>query len=309
MSRPHPAVPKAKPTHLILTSVFLIPSLSYQTSPIATIPPSSFSDLFNTHLLHPILTIQAFLPLLTAQLNPDSKIHPPKVVVFTPSIISSINPPFHAPESTVCSALSAFTDVLAAELSPLNIPVTHFQLGTFDFSGFSPASRSGLPSTGSTGFQPSTATSLPNTLPIPANTASLSWPDSAKKAFGRNYIATSSSQIPSGRIHGLRGSSLRDLHNAVFDVLDGSESSSVIRMGLGADLYGFVGRWAPRGLVSWMMGIRRVDNLAVWQALAKEESEDEDEETDEEESEEEATAGSTFVNVDEHSNVWRETSV
>lgn len=57
---------------------------------------------------------------------------------------------------------------------------------------------------------------------------------------------------------------MRELHNAVFDVIDGSEKSGVVRIGLGAGLYGFVGRWAPRGMVSWMMGIRRVDELSTW---------------------------------------------
>lgn len=235
---------------MTLKAILLIPSLTYQTSPIATIPPSSFADLFNTHLLHPILTIQSFLPLLTSRLTPiasekgekSKKEEPntPKVLVFTPSIISSINPPFHAPEATVCSALSAFTEVLTAELRPLSIPVTHIQLGTFDFSGFTPV-RQGLP---------------------PAET--LQWPEAARHAYGRNFVSQSSSAISAGRIKGLRGSSLRELHNAVFDVVDGSELSEVVRVGLGAGLYGFVGRWFPRNLVSWMMGIRRVDELSAW---------------------------------------------
>ena len=113
LQSPQAPGPQMKPNQLTLKSVILIPSLHYQTSPIATIPPSSFADLFNTHLLQPILTIQAFLPLLTSRLCPiGEKWVPPKVLVFTPSIISSINPPFHAPEATVCSALSAFTEVL-----------------------------------------------------------------------------------------------------------------------------------------------------------------------------------------------------
>ena len=305
MQKPHAAVPRAKPTYLNLRSVFLVPSLNYQISPIATIPPSCFSDLFNTHLLHPILTIQAFLPLLTAQLNPYSRTHRPKVLVFTPSIISSINPPFHAPESTICSALGAFTEVLAAELRPLKIPVTYLQLGTFDFSGFSPAmARRGLQSAGSTGFHPHTSTLLPNALPPPADMAALPWPDIAKVAYGANFVATTASSIAAGRIKGMRGSSLRDLHNAVFDILDGSETSAVVRVGLGAELYGFVGRWAPRSLISWMIGVRQVEEIASWRLP----EEDESEEDEDEEEEELATAGSTFIDVDEHRNVWREGS-
>jgi hypothetical protein len=32
----------------------------------------------------------------------------------------------------------------------------------------------------------------------------------------------------------------------------------VVRVGMGSSLYGFVGRWVPKGLVGWMMGVRKV---------------------------------------------------
>ncbi|KAH7321337.1 hypothetical protein B0I35DRAFT_429082 [Stachybotrys elegans] len=271
LQSPHSPGPNLKPNQLTLKSVILIPSLHYQTSPIATIPPSSFADLFNTHLLQPILTIQAFLPLLTSRLNPiGEKWVPPKVLVFTPSIISSINPPFHAPEATVCSALSAFTEVLTAELHPLDIPVTHMQLGTFDFSGFVPA----RPATGQQGLV---------TSGNPEDT--LTWPDGARHAYGRNFVAQTTSSISGGRIGGLRGSSLRHLHNSVFDVIDGSITASTVRVGLGASVYGFVGRWAPRPLVSWMMGIRKVDELSTWRPSSEEGSEHDDSEAEDAEEE------------------------
>ncbi|KFA60049.1 hypothetical protein S40285_08962 [Stachybotrys chlorohalonatus IBT 40285] len=266
LQSPHAPGPGIKPNQLTLKAVILIPSLHYQTSPIATIPPSSFADLFNTHLLQPILTIQAFLPLLTSRLNPiGEKWVPPKVLVFTPSIISSINPPFHAPEATVCSALSAFTEVLTAELRPLDIPVTHMHLGTFDFSGFvptrAPPAHQGLVASGN-----------------PEDT--LIWPDGARHAYGRNFVAQTTSAISGGRIGGLRGSSLRHLHNSVFDVIDGSITANTVRVGLGASVYGFVGRWAPRALVSWMMGIRKVDELSTWRASSDDGSFPGDSETD-----------------------------
>ncbi|KAL2129523.1 hypothetical protein VTI74DRAFT_7651 [Chaetomium olivicolor] len=258
LQAPHAAIPNGKRHHLSLKAVILIPSLNYQTSPIATIPPSSFADLFNTHLLQPILTIQAFLPLLTARLTPPSDTKErttPKVLVFTPAIISSINPPFHAPEATVCSALSAFTEVLTAELRPLGIPVTHMQLGTFDFSGFTPAANSRL------------LRDPQGLLPAPEDgPESLPWPESARHAYGKNFVSQCGSAISAGKIRGMKGSSLRELHNAVFDVIDGSITNGTVRVGLGAGVYGFVGRWVPRGLVAWMMGIRTVDELATWQA-------------------------------------------
>lgn len=129
------------------------------------------------------------------------------------------------------------------------------QLGTFDFAGFTPAANSRL-------LQPPHG----GLLPAPNDDAeALPWPDSARHAYGRNFVSHSASAIGAGRIKGLRGSSLRELHNAVFDVMDGSITSGSVRVGLGASVYGLVGRWVPRGLVSWMMGIRRVDELAAWQ--------------------------------------------
>lgn len=283
---PHPSTSKAKPNYLTLKAVVVVPSVTYQTAPIATIPPSGFAELFHTHLLHPILTIQSFLPLLTARPSPppvspapaaaaaggspapsptsnSSSSHgqgPPKVVVLTPSIVSSINPPFHAPEATVCSALSAFTEVLTAELRPLSIPVTHVQLGTFDLSEFTPALKAGA-----------AAASRAAGLLTGPESAESSWPESARYAYGRNYTAQSTSVIGTGTaVRGLRGTSLRELHNTVFDIISadparGGWPPESVRVGLGADLYGFVGRWVPRGLVAWMMGVRKVDNLAAWQ--------------------------------------------
>ncbi|TDZ13437.1 UPF0744 protein [Colletotrichum sidae] len=289
LQNPHSPAPRTKPNFLQLKSVILIPSLNYQTSPIATIPPSSFADLFNTHLLNPILTIQAFLPLLTTRLAPPGeKWTPPKVLVFTPSIISSINPPFHAPEATVSSALSAFTEVLAAELRPLGIPVTHMQLGTFDFSGFQPTKH----------VHPSQRGLIEGAAPsMDADaTETLMWPENARHAYGRNFVMQSTSAISAGRIRGLKGSSLRHLHNAVFDVIDGSITSGTVRVGLGASVYGFVGRWVPRGIVSWMIGIRRVDELSAWQTSSYDGSLDGSENGD----------GQDFVAIpDDQSNVWK----
>ena len=277
-----------KPNQVTLKSVLLIPNLHYQTSPIATIPPSSFADLFNTHLLQPILTIQAFLPLLASRLNPiGEKWIPPKVIVFTPSIISSINPPFHAPEATVSAALSSFTDVLRAELRPLDVPVTHIHMGTFDFSNF-------LTSSAARAIGASQGTVSAGN---PEDT--LIWPDGARHVYGRNFVAQTNSSISGARIRGLKGSSLRGLHTTIFDIIDGSTTCSTISVGLGAGVYGFVGRWVPRGLVSWMMGIRKVDELSTWKTSSYEGSD-----RDESEDGEAASQSHEFVAVTPEKNVW-----
>lgn len=156
------------------------------------------------------------------------------------------------------------------------------QLGTFDFSGFVPsrACSSRGPSSGR-----------------PHDT--LGWPDGARHVYGRNFVAQTSSAISGGRIRGLRGSSLRCLHHTVFDVIDGSITGHSVRVGLGASVYGLVGRWAPRSLVSWIMGIRRVDELSAWRSSA-----DEGVPRDDTDQVDPAIMSKEFVAVPSDHNVW-----
>lgn len=60
-----------------------------------------------------------------------------------------------------------------------------------------------------------------------------------------------------GLSNGARGSAPRLLHNAVFDAM-ARKNGGVINVGAGAGMYGLVGKWVPRGLVGWMMGVRKV---------------------------------------------------
>ncbi|KAH8596703.1 hypothetical protein B0O99DRAFT_619720 [Bisporella sp. PMI_857] len=241
LQTPHAAFAGAKSHHLILRSLVIIPHLTYPTSPIATLAPAILSDLMNTRLLTPILTTQTFLPLLTSL----PLMHPhhhakepapkPSVLVLTPSIIPSLNPAFHAPESLLVAAMSSFTSVLRSELSPLNIPVSHLQLGTFDFSSFSPHGRQSQHT-----FQSQRAETL-------------KWDDVTRATYGRNYVNLSAGLGGIGK-----GSSLRELNNAIFDTIYAGKART-IKVGMGAGIYGFVGRWVPSGLVGWIMGQRNVE--------------------------------------------------
>jgi hypothetical protein len=71
---------------------------------------------------------------------------------------------------------------------------------------------------------------------------------------------------------GPKGSPLRELHNAVFDAMERGRGGT-IRVGMGSAIYGFVGTWIPRGLVGWIMGIRKVDK-SNWAAVESESSSD-----------------------------------
>lgn len=53
-----------------------------------------------------------------------------------------------------------------------------------------------------------------------------------------------------------KGSSLRELNNAVFDAME-RKNGGIVRVGMGSSVYGFIGAWVPRGLVGWMMGVKK----------------------------------------------------
>jgi len=193
-----------------------------------------------------MLIAQAFLPLLTSSPFPHTHQHPhpappaPKLLLLTPSIIPSLNPAFHAPESVVVAGLTAFTQTLTSELAPVGVPVIQLKLGTFDLSAFH--------------SHPKHNVQLQTLQGQRAET--LTWPSGTREVYGKNFLTVS------GKGHSIRkGSSLRELHVAVFDAMakTGRSSSGVIRVGQGARTYGFVGGWMPRGVVGWMIGLQKVE--------------------------------------------------
>jgi hypothetical protein len=121
----------------------------------------------------------------------------------------------------------------------LGVPVTQIKLGNFDFSYFH--SKNQLQTIQS------------------QRAETLTWPEGTREVYGKNFLSSVERGIGS-----YRGSPLRELHNAVFDAMakTGRRGGGVIRVGQGSRMYGFVGTWVPRGLVGWMMGMRRAEKQA-----------------------------------------------
>ncbi|KAI4731742.1 DUF1776-domain-containing protein [Aureobasidium sp. EXF-10728] len=58
------------------------------------------------------------------------------------------------------------------------------------------------------------------------------------------------------KARGMPGTSIRKLHEAVFDALHSSNPSRTWHVGRGSLIYDFVGSWVPSGVVGWMMGLQ-----------------------------------------------------
>ncbi len=238
LSTPQEAFSGARAHMLQLTALLIIPTIAYPSAPLATLSSQQISDVINTRLLQPILVAKTFLPLLTAPpATPPShqkETPAPKILLLTPSIIPSLAPAFHIPESTITAALNAFSLSLTAEVGPLGISLTHLKLGTLDTSGLVPKNQ------------------LANLSGHSAETRA--WGPVAKEAYAKNFICAAKNSVTGPG----KGSPLRELHNAVFDTMDGKGGGTVC-VGRGARTYALVGAWAPRGLVNWMMGVKHVE--------------------------------------------------
>lgn len=217
---PQHAFPNARPHHLKLSSLIIIPSQSFASAPITSpsLTPAVWSDILNTRILYPIALIQNLLPLLRNSLQSS-------ILVLTPSIISNLKAPYHAPESTVVSALEAFTETLRQELriEGSHLPVVSIKLGNFDVSALVPHYN----------FQV-TSTSTPRLRKLPTS----------------NKVGSPLRELHNAVFDTIEFCSRTNSRWNFW------RQPSVVRVGQGSTTYGFVGKAVPRGLVGWMMSLR-----------------------------------------------------
>lgn len=121
LSRSHFPVEGEQGHRLSLAGLILVPDAQFQVGPVGDFSPEIWSNSLNAKVLNTILTTQQLLPLVM-----DFK---SRVLLLTPSIIPSLNPPNHAIQSTVIGALQGFSASLASELRLHNLSLCHFKLG------------------------------------------------------------------------------------------------------------------------------------------------------------------------------------
>jgi len=246
-SLPHHPTPSHPNTPtLTFKGLILIPSTTYPTHPIETLTPSAWSASLTTHLTTPIATIQAFLrTLITFNAH---------LVILTPSITSSLALPFSAIETATVHALDGFVDTLRAEMDTLGnggVKISQLKLGNLDLARVVPHS-SGTQQVALAGHR---------TLLNPGSDEVSSWEPKVRAAYAQNYmlLAQKSGGGSGGSSSAVRGSPMREVHNAVFDALTQSRPREVCRVGRGSLVYEVFGRFMPRKIVAWGLGLRRMD--------------------------------------------------
>ncbi|KAF2132886.1 DUF1776-domain-containing protein [Dothidotthia symphoricarpi CBS 119687] len=230
LTKPHVAFAGASPHNLHLKGVVLVPDLIFPSGPIETVSPELWSDALNAKVLNTIAVTQALLPTICEFKS--------RVMMLTPSIVASLQPPFHSVETTIVHALEGFLASLRGELGTLDIDVIQFHLGTFDYTNVGPKHH----------------------LQRRVSNGPDAWPTTTKALYANNFANQTRVAHSRGVFNhtSSSGSPLRELHNAVFDALTQNRPRKVWRVGRGSVTYDLVANWVPTGVVGWMMGLRRV---------------------------------------------------
>ncbi|KAK9465289.1 hypothetical protein V1512DRAFT_54442 [Lipomyces arxii] len=248
-----------------LAGVIIVPDLYYPTGPAESISAYDWSDIFYSKLVRSVgLFSQGFVPLVRR--------HSAKFILLTPSILSSLCPPFHAPECVTASALSAFAVCMNRELAPQGVQFVHMRLGAFDMSvpvpsayspSYSPAyaSPSITPTAprGARSYSPATSASAHRSVSTNIRADLLSWPDHIRRVYGKAYSSAvcAINRTRLGQVRGLQnngGSPVSELHHAVFDALTGDRTAAVQFVGQGSYLYYVLGCILPELVMGWVIG-------------------------------------------------------
>ncbi|KAI5809327.1 hypothetical protein BZA77DRAFT_288375 [Pyronema omphalodes] len=207
LKTPLQAFPGAVPHRLKLAGMVVVPDSHYPEGPVEVISADTWGDVLNCRLMSPFLTVTSFVSVLRNQKA--------RLVVLTPTTQLALRPAFHAPEVVVAAGLDAFVGCLRRELRPVGVMVTMIRTGTFDLSP---------------GYNAAQAANRRQEL---AN-----WGEKARGVYP---------ELGELREKRVRGSSVRELSNCVFDVVMRGAGKTV-RVGSGAWLHEVIG-WVVPDLV------------------------------------------------------------
>lgn len=209
--------------HLLkLRAIVFAPSLHFQLGPIENISSASWTKLNDK--------LSIYFKALSSGLIALARAQNSKLILLVPNIISSLNIPYHSPESIYQNTLKNLFKCLSGELRKQNISVTQVRLGNIHVFNQNPASRSKIENI--------------------VHSEIRSWKEDMKLLYADSF---SRSQYKFKPIKSSwKGSSLRDLYHLLFDLIYTKKlNTSVIYFGTGARIYDYVARFLPEYIIEF----------------------------------------------------------
>lgn len=216
--------PGADSHNLSLTAVIFAPSLYFPIGPIENITIASWNKVNERLSIYTKLFSSGLVKLVRSQKS--------KLILINANIISSLDMPYHAPETIFQNSVRHLFTTLSRELSQQLISVTQIRLGNLNISNQDGASDSRIASL--------------------VNSEIRSWNDDMKGLYASNF---SSSQYKANPIKATgKGSSLRLLYHLMFDLIYAKKKNPlVVYCGTGARIYDWVSKVIPESLLAWIL--------------------------------------------------------
>ncbi|CUM67493.1 uncharacterized protein PRCAT00005190001 [Priceomyces carsonii] len=223
ISQPVIPFPGASPHHLRLLSVVFAPNLYFPLGPIENISMSSWNKVFDR--------LFTYLKLFSSGLVNLVRQQDAKIISIVPSIVSSLEMPYHAPETLFQNSSKHFFTTLTRELNKQGLSVTQVKLGNLNISN-------GRQSYGR----------ISNIV----NSEIRNWDEDMKLLYANDF---SKSQLNSTPIRAAgKGSNLRDLYHLLFDLIYSKEVNlPVVYCGAGARIYDWLSVIFPDSLIEWFL--------------------------------------------------------
>lgn len=216
--------PGAESHSLKLTSVVFTPNLYFPIGPIENITVASWNKVNER--------FSTYLKLFSSGLINLIRVQESKIILISTNIISSLDMPYHAPETIFQNSLKHLFTSLTRELSQHGISVTQVRLGNLNISNQDIASQSKI------------ATIV--------NSEIRGWNEDMKGLYAYNF---SNSQYKANPIKATgRGTNLRNLYHLLFDTIYATNKNrSIVYCGTGARTYDWVAKIFPESLIEWFL--------------------------------------------------------
>ncbi|GMM33771.1 hypothetical protein DASC09_010960 [Saccharomycopsis crataegensis] len=258
-----PVVPfaQAKAHHLKLIGVLIVPDLYYPVGPVENIGLKGWSDCLNAKIMSPlVLFSNKFVNVIrknnSIEFGDKSlNVMSTKLIFLSPNLVSSINLPFHAPETVAINSLNYIFESFAREIitdNTLNLQVISLKIGALNI------------------FNHSSNKDTQEKIKIQLQNQILGWGDHMKAIYGSNFKHIC---LLSGPSPNIRGANLRELNYKIFDLLYSDINSSkkvtykrdlkIAHVGRGSRSYDFLGKYLPHGLISWFLGCNSLQNMIL----------------------------------------------
>lgn len=215
--------PGASPHSLKLVGVVFTPHLHYPIGPVENVTVASWTKILDRLSVYPKLFSSGLIQLIRLQKA--------KTILITPCITSTLNLPYHGPESLLQNALQSLFSTITKEIRQHQLCVTQIKLGNISVlaNGNSISKKRSI-----------------------INSEINGWNDDIRTLYSKSFSNTENKSIPMQLL--LKGTNLRALYHLLYDLIySKTPNPPVTYFGTGARMYEWIYCLLPSSFLLWVL--------------------------------------------------------